>query len=925
MIAGKLLKGLKITVITIAALLTLILFLPEIFPGYVSKKIKEIANENIEGELQFDKARFSFLKHFPALTLSVLDFSLTGKGQFEGDTLLAGKELAFGVNVFTIFKERISLNQFFLEDGLINILVDSLGNGNYDIAKSSTDTVQVADTSSGGANLRIERIRITNSRLVYRDHSLPMLLILDTLNYEGRGDLTLDIVDLESTIKANGINFSYDGEQYAVNKRLKADLVTRINTENLELSFTRNDLMVNELPVDFKGFIRFPESGYDIDLRFKADKTNLRNVITVLPPAYLDWLNETEVKGMASLFLDFFGKYRAETGESPSLYFGLDINEGYVRYAQAPLPVSDMGMRFRLAIPSMDYDSFSLNLDTLHLNLGNGFLRSHLHMASLNKPHVKSVLQANADLGQLMQAIGYKEYQLQGTLIGNASFDYNKATGYNGKTRRMPYAKADIAWQNGFLQTPYYPAPIKDIDMKVILSNDAGTYRDMKIDLQPITFTFEGQPFMIKADVADFESVRYDVVSKGTLDLEKLGRVFVPEEYGLNVEGFIEADVKLKGTQADAEKGRYNNLNNSGTLLLKNIKVKSDELPYPIVIKDGFFRIVNDKLNTNNLQLIYGSNTLSMQGFYNNLFPYMVGTGPLKGGLKMQSDKLILDEFLVYAPGSELSKQTDGEPVPTSASGVAMLPKDLDLTLEAVIKQALYEDYKIEDIKGEIRLDKGKLTMQDAGARMAGASAVMHASYEGLSPTKALFDVDIKADSFDIQRFYKEVPMFATMATAAKDVKGQVSLKYQLVGRLDANMMPVMPSLKGGGTLSLHNVDLKGFKLFSAVAKTTGRDSVANPNLKAVNLNTTIANNVMTLERTKMRIFGFRPRIEGQATLDGRLNLRFRLGLPPFGIIGIPMTVTGTMESPKVQMRRGKEGDMLEEEDDDEYEEEEVT
>jgi AsmA protein len=62
-----------------------------------------------------------------------------------------------------------------------------------------------------------------------------------------------------------------------------------------------------------------------------------------------------------------------------------------------------------------------------------------------------------------------------------------------------------------------------------------------------------------------------------------------------------------------------------------------------------------------------------------------------------------------------------------------------------------------------------------------------------------------------------------------------------------------------------------------------------------------------------MKIMGFRPRLEGQATLDGKLNLNFRLGLPPFGIIGIPMTITGTMENPKVEMRKGKEEDELEE------------
>jgi AsmA protein len=122
-----------------------------------------------------------------------------------------------------------------------------------------------------------------------------------------------------------------------------------------------------------------------------------------------------------------------------------------------------------------------------------------------------------------------------------------------------------------------------------------------------------------------------------------------------------------------------------------------------------------------------------------------------------------------------------------------------------------------------------------------------------------------------------------------------------------------MPSLKGGGTLSLHNVQVNGLKLFSAVSKATGKDSIDNPNLKKVEITTRIANNVMTIERTRMRVFGFRPRMEGQVTLDGKLNLQFRLGLPPFGIIGIPMSITGTSENPIVKMRRGKDEDELEE------------
>jgi len=126
-------------------------------------------------------------------------------------------------------------------------------------------------------------------------------------------------------------------------------------------------------------------------------------------------------------------------------------------------------------------------------------------------------------------------------------------------------------------------------------------------------------------------------------------------------------------------------------------------------------------------------------------------------------------------------------------------------------------------------------------------------------------------------------------------------------------MMPIMPSLKGGGTLSLADVRLKGFRLMNEVSKATDRDSLTNPNLKKVDIKSTIKNNIITIERTKMKIFGLRPRFEGQVSLDGRLNLKGRVGLPPLGIFGIPFSVTGTQTKPIVKLKRGSEADNLQE------------
>ncbi|HRN98624.1 MAG TPA: hypothetical protein PLA69_04820, partial [Flavobacterium sp.] len=104
--------------------------------------------------------------------------------------------------------------------------------------------------------------------------------------------------------------------------------------------------------------------------------------------------------------------------------------------------------------------------------------------------------------------------------------------------------------------------------------------------------------------------------------------------------------------------------------------------------------------------------------------------------------------------------------------------------------------------------------------------------------------------------------------------------------------------------LSVKNVKMKGFRLMNVVSRETNMEGVADPDVSKVDIKTQIRNNIITIDRFKFKVAGFRPRIEGQTSLDGKLNLKMRLGLPPLGIIGIPLTVTGTQDDPKVKLGR---------------------
>lgn len=441
------------------------------------------------------------------------------------------------------------------------------------------------------------------------------------------------------------------------------------------------------------------------------------------------------------------------------------------------------------------------------------------------------------------------------------------------------------------------------MDVAVALEDKTGTMKDLNLSIAPASFKFEGKPVFIKASLSDFENIVYDIEAKGELDIARIYKVFSAK--GLELEGFIKADLSLKGSQQDAIKGNYHQLHNKGTLQLRNIKTTSAYLPKPFIIREGLFTFNQDKMNFTNFNAMHGQSDFKMNGYMRNVIDFVLtDKSVLKGNFTINSDYVNIDEFRQGAPVDTSSKQTAA-----AGTGVAIVPPNLDLQLKTVINKLDFDDLKLQKLKGNLVINKGQLQMQHAGFDLIGCAVNMDVKYASKSTQAATFDFKVKADSFDVNRAYKEVKMFREMATAAKDAQGIISLNYQVAGVLDKNMQPIYPSLVGGGTLSVKKVKLKGYKLLNVVGGKTGRDAIKNPDLSEVKINTNIKNNVIAIERFKFKVAGFRPRIEGKTSFDGKLVIKMRLGLPPLGIIGIPLTVTGTQDNPKVKI--GKKTDEL--------------
>lgn len=1024
-----LVKWIKGIGIGIATLLLLLFLLPILFPGKIESKIKAWINESVDAKIDFSGVKLSFFEHFPTLTLSLHNFTLTGAAPFQSDTLMAGESLSFGINLGSLINSELEVDQFFIHKARVKVLVDKTGRANYSIYKGTSDTTAVSEQPGNATSLQIRGIFFSDCSLYYHDASIPLLIQSPGFNYEGKGLLDQEEFDLTSSLHTKSLSFAYDGVTYLDQRSIDADLITGVNTYSLAFRFQKNNVLVNKLPVDFTGTLFFLKDGYDIDLSLISGSTDFGNVFSILPPEYDNWFRDTRFSGKSRVTLDLKGSYRASTGEAPDMHIGCRLTDGSIQHKQAPEPLKAVMLAADIYMPKLNPDSLSIRVDTLAFLLKNDPTRLSLHWQGMNTPLIKANLDSRMDLNLLDKAIGWQSVDMSGLFSLKATLDGVFETGQNPDNYRpdtivlsvpsyqldasikngfiqyagMPLAlkelntdirshltgnrwqdiqiqianlsakpgtghlkgsldakgwqpsqveaalqlqlsmeelakifplegyayegllNADLeargkfdqesklfpvtnlkaSWENGRIQTPYYPAPVENISLQTEINNTSADFSTLNILVQKLTFQFNNRPFSATASFRNLTDLAYEVKAEGTLQLDSLYSVLGVKDYAFG--GDLHMQLDLRGKQSDIEKKRYRNLYNAGFVEGANVQLKAKEYPAPFYLPQAKLEFQREHVWLRNAELVYKNQSFRLNGDLQQLVGYVTGQSGLSGELSVQGKKLIVDDFMAF------EGTIDSSAAHTPSEGVVLLPTDINFRLLASFDTIRYGSSSLHQLKGKLEIKNGILKLTDTEADLAGAGLKLNALYHPESPRSAKFSLDARADSFDVERAYAELAIFREMAPAAAYTKGLISADYALSGRINEKMEPVYPSIKGKGKLVLEQVQVKGLKLFSAVSKATGKDSINNPNLKAVEIKSSIHNNLLTIERTRMRIFGFRPRVEGQVSLDGRMNLRFRLGLPPLGIIGIPMTVTGNSEQPIVKIRRGKESDELDE------------
>jgi hypothetical protein len=329
----KILKGLGIflllTVIALAAA-------PFLFKDKIKALVLKTINENVDAKVAFTEVDLSLLKSFPQANVTINELSIINKAPFEGDTLFYSGELNLKMSIKELLKdetETMDLKSFSSSNALINVIINKEGIANYDIALKTDEKENKSDSKP--FNLNIQNYEIENLKLTYLDEGSNMKLALNELNHSGKGNFGSQKLDLD-TKTTTRLSFDMDGTNYMNNVNLNLEAILGIDLNQMKFEFKENKALINQLPLEFDGFLQMLDDGQLYSLTFKTPTSDFKNFLGLVPEAYAGNINQVKTTGEFRVS----GKVDGKLTETTIPKFNIELASSNASFQYPDLPKS---------------------------------------------------------------------------------------------------------------------------------------------------------------------------------------------------------------------------------------------------------------------------------------------------------------------------------------------------------------------------------------------------------------------------------------------------------------------------------------------------------------------------------------------------------------------------------------------------------
>ncbi|MCS6819846.1 MAG: AsmA family protein, partial [Chitinophagales bacterium] len=278
---------------------------------------------NVSGRI-----RFSFIEHFPQASLSFPNVSVPDKLN-TNSRLAEVEQLSILFNPLDLIKKQISIQGIFIQNGLLQVVINEKGETNLAILRPTQKT------TSDSPHLNIRQINLRNIRISYLDKK-------NSLSATGR----CRKLDLEGNVAAKNFPLNIKGDFFAEqctyenntllsNREMSVDISLLINDLWKKILFNQSSIKIAENKFLISGNLDFTKQFSSINLSARTSGTDIRKLIGLLPPLMRSKYSDFNGKAAYEFYLTAKGEINNRS--APALQAILKVNNGWLQ-----LPGSDI-------------------------------------------------------------------------------------------------------------------------------------------------------------------------------------------------------------------------------------------------------------------------------------------------------------------------------------------------------------------------------------------------------------------------------------------------------------------------------------------------------------------------------------------------------------------------------------------------------
>jgi hypothetical protein len=589
--------------------LILLVLVPVIFKDNLVQLVKDEANKNLNATVNFGDFDLSIFSNFPNLTFTINDVEVAGIEDFEGVKLAKIGTLSTTLDVMNVVTgSQISINSISVENADFYIKVLETGKANYDEAKPSEETEEATPEEEGGGDFKmaLKEYSLKNVNFVYDDALYAFFMEMRSFNHTGKGDFTLDVFLLETKSTIEQFTMKYENLAYLKNTKVDLDMNLEMDLTNFKFTFKENELMLNQLALNFDGWLAMPADDIDMDLTFGAPNNTFKSILSLVPAVYSKDFEGIETSGNFTLA----GMVKGTYNEVKMPAFNMDLKVNNARFNYPDLPKSAENINIDLLIDNKDGvdDNTVIDLRKFHVELGDNPIDFSMYLIKpVSDPDFKAKIQSQVNFESLAEVIPLDEgMRFSGTITADANFA--------GKMSALENEQYDQFNATGKMILTGFEYVDPTLDYPINIKSAYLDFSPQKIDLSNFEMLLGRSDIKLNGTVSNFlPYYLHEQTLYGTLDLastlidsdELMGAETTETETEANTETPAEEDMEIIQIPENLDLAFTARI---GQFLYDGMEMKS--LNGLITVKEGVAKLNNFKMN-----MLDGS--IAISGSYN--------------------------------------------------------------------------------------------------------------------------------------------------------------------------------------------------------------------------------------------------------------------------------------------------------------------